>query len=187
MYVEGSMSVRKKEKVIYQWKGEGTFQGGSQRQPQEPSPGCLPRESCQIFFFILMVTFFRDKKFYLVISSCSEERFGGVAPSFSAQDSTYLKIQSGHIIQSFQFSVVASYSVTRRSQSPSCPRGCCPGLQLPKEQSWQDLESFKTHHGRYAKLHSKGKVNVLPSNNHDEVVEEAKADEGKRVVIRQLS
>ena len=52
-----------------------------------------------------MVTFSWDKKFYLVISSCSEERFGGVAPSFSAQDSTYLKIQSGHIIQIFRFSI----------------------------------------------------------------------------------
>ena len=38
---------------------------------------------------------------------------------------------------------IASYSVTRRSQSPSCPRGCCPGLQLPKEQSCQDLEAWK--------------------------------------------
>ena len=42
------------------------------------------------------------------------------------------------------------------------------------------------HHCRNAKLSSKCKVNVLSSNDHDKVVEEAKANEGEGVVISQL-
>ena len=53
-------------------------------------------------------------------------------------------------------------------------------------QWWPKVLSIRSHHGGNAKLSSKSKVNVLPGNNHDEVVKEAKADEGKGVVIRQL-
>ena len=42
------------------------------------------------------------------------------------------------------------------------------------------------HHCGNAKLSSKCKVNVLSSNDHDKVVEEAKANEGEGVVISQL-
>ena len=45
---------------------------------------------------------------------------------------------------------------------------------------------LKTYHCGNAKLSSECKINVLPRNDHDEVVEEAKADEGKGVVISQL-
>ena len=46
--------------------------------------------------------------------------------------------------------------------------------------------SLKAHHCGNAQLSSKCKVNVLPRDDHDEVVEEAEANERKRVVISQL-
>ena len=46
--------------------------------------------------------------------------------------------------------------------------------------------SLKAHHCGDAKLSSKCKVNVLPRDDHDEVVEEAETNERKRVVISQL-
>ena len=48
------------------------------------------------------------------------------------------------------------------------------------------FSSLKTHHGGNAKLSSKGEVNVLAGDDHYEVVEEAEADEGERVVVSQL-
>ena len=84
-------------------------------------------------------------------------------------------------------------SFTKHYQCPSCLRVCFLMPLLPENwfisdhcQWWPKVLSIRSHHGGNAKLSSKSKVNVLPGNNHDEVVEEAEADEGKGVVIRQL-
>ena len=101
----------------------------------------------------------------LLISSCSAERSGGLAPNLSARDSTY-----------------QADPIPSRSEKVF-PSAAAAMVDIPnfipeeKEIHWSGLQREGC---------TESEVDVLPSHDHYEVVQETKSNKGERVVVSQL-